>query len=45
MGVKIESHKILIGSSEAKRPLGSYKCKYGNNIKMNLLKILYDSVR
>ena len=43
--VKIESQTILIGSSEAKRPLGRYNYKQGDNIKMKLHKKLYDGIR
>jgi len=41
----VKRYKFLIRSSEAKRPFGRYKRKYGNNIKTNLYKTLFDDVR
>jgi hypothetical protein len=36
MGKKKNTHRILVGKPEGKRPLGRPKCRWGHNIKMDL---------
>jgi hypothetical protein len=39
MGEMRNAYKILVRNSECKRPLGSHRRRWENNIKMNLRKI------
>jgi hypothetical protein len=36
MGEKMNAYRILVGKSEGTRPLGRPRCKWVNNIKMEL---------
>jgi hypothetical protein len=38
-GEKRNAYKILVGKPEGKRPLGRPKCRWVNNIKMDLTEI------
>jgi hypothetical protein len=35
-------YRILVGRSEAKRPLGRHRCRWEDNIKLNLREIGID---
>jgi hypothetical protein len=37
MGEKKNVHKLLVGKPERKRPLGRLRCRWMDNIKMDLL--------
>jgi len=32
-------YRVLVGKPEGKRPLGRHKCRWENNIKMDLLEV------
>ena len=32
-------HKVLVGKPEGKRPLGRHRCRWENNIKMDLQEV------
>jgi hypothetical protein len=36
MGEKRNTHRILVGKPERRRPLGRRRCRYVDNIKMDL---------
>jgi hypothetical protein len=36
MGAKRNAYRILVGKPEGKRPLGRPRCRWVDNIKMNL---------
>jgi hypothetical protein len=39
MGEKRNVYRLLVGKPEGKRPLGRPRCRWMNNIKMDLLEI------
>jgi hypothetical protein len=39
MGEKRNAHRILVGKQEEKRPLGRPRCRWEDNIKMDLKEI------
>jgi hypothetical protein len=39
MGEKRNAYRLLVGKSEGKRPLGKPRCRWVDNIKMDLLEI------
>jgi hypothetical protein len=39
MGEKRNTYKLLVGKPEEKRPLGRVRCRWIDNIKMDLLDI------
>jgi hypothetical protein len=39
MGEKRNMHRLLVGKPEGKRPLGRPRCRWMDNIKMDLLGI------
>jgi hypothetical protein len=39
MGVKRNAYRLLVGKPEGKRPLGRLRCRWVNNIKMDLAEI------
>jgi hypothetical protein len=41
---KSAAYKLLVGNPEGKRPLGRIRCKLVDNIKMDIVKIGWDSV-
>jgi hypothetical protein len=41
MGEKRSAYRILVGKLEGKRPLGRPKCRWMNNIKMDLREIVW----
>jgi hypothetical protein len=44
MGEKRNAYRSLVGKPEEKRPLGRPRCRWVDNIKMNLLEICWGSV-
>jgi hypothetical protein len=44
MGEKRNSYRILVGKPEGNRPLGRPRCKWVDNIKMDLREIGWDCV-
>jgi hypothetical protein len=42
MGKKRNAYRILVGKPEGKRPLGRQKCRWVENIKMDLREIGWD---
>jgi hypothetical protein len=44
MGEKRNACRILVGMPEGKRPQGRYRCRFGDNIKMDLRKIEWDGL-
>jgi hypothetical protein len=44
MGEKRNAYSILVGNPEGKRPLGSPKHRWVNNIKMDLREIGWDGM-
>jgi hypothetical protein len=44
MGDMRNVHKILVGKSEGKRPLGRPRCSWEDNIRMNLREIWWQGV-
>jgi hypothetical protein len=44
MGEKRNAYRMLVGKPEGKRPLGRPRCRWVNNIKMDLMKIRWDGV-
>jgi hypothetical protein len=38
------TYSILVGKSEGKRPLGRPRCRWVDNIKMNLKEIGWDGI-
>jgi hypothetical protein len=42
MGEKRNAYRILVGKPEEKRPLGRPRCRWVDNIKMDLRKIGWD---
>jgi hypothetical protein len=38
------TYKILVGKPGGKRPLGTHRCRWENNIKVDLRKILREAV-
>jgi hypothetical protein len=45
MGALRNMYKILVGKPEGKRPLGRRRCRWENNIKMNLTEIGWEDVK
>jgi hypothetical protein len=43
-GEKRNAYGILVGKPEGKRPLGRWKCRLVDNIKMNLKEIGWDGM-
>ena len=41
MGERRDAHKVLVGRSKGKRPLGRIKRRWEDNIKMNLLTAIW----
>jgi hypothetical protein len=39
MGKKRTAYKLLVGKPERKRPLGRQRCRWVDNIKMDLVEI------
>jgi hypothetical protein len=44
MGEKRNVYRLLVGKPEGKRPLGRPRCRWVDNIKMDLLEIGWGSV-
>jgi hypothetical protein len=44
MGEKINAYRLLVGKPEGRRPLGRPTCRWLDNIKMDLLEIVWDGV-
>jgi hypothetical protein len=44
MGETSSAYRILVGKPEGKRPLGRPRCKWVNNIKMDLREIKWDHI-
>jgi hypothetical protein len=44
MGKKRNAYRVLVGESEGKRPLGSPRRRWLNNIKMGLREIGWDGM-
>jgi hypothetical protein len=44
MGEKRNAYRLLVGKPEGKRPLERQRCRWVNNIKMDLLEIGWDGV-
>jgi hypothetical protein len=44
MGEKRNACRILVGKPEGRRPLGRQRCRWVDNIKMNLREIGWDGV-
>jgi hypothetical protein len=42
MGEKRDAYRILVGKPEGKRPLGRPRCRWVDNIKMDLREIGWD---
>jgi hypothetical protein len=40
MGLKRNAYRILVGKPEGKRPLGRPRCKWVDNIQMNLKRVI-----
>jgi hypothetical protein len=45
MGEKRNAYRILVGKPEEKRPLGRPRCRWKNNIKMELRNIGWGGMR
>ena len=37
-GDRIGAYRVLVGRPEGRRPLGRYRCRYEDNIKIDLLR-------
>jgi hypothetical protein len=44
MGMTRNEYKILVGKAEGKRPLTRPRCRWEDNIKMELRKIVWDGI-
>jgi hypothetical protein len=44
MGEKMNAYRILVGMPEGKRPLGRPRCRWVDNIRMDLGEIGWDGV-
>jgi hypothetical protein len=44
MGAKRNAYRILVGNSEGKRPLGRTRCRWLDNMKMDLSEIGWGDV-
>jgi hypothetical protein len=44
MGEKRNAYRILVGKPEGRRPLGRSRCRWVDNIKMDLKEIGWDGV-
>jgi hypothetical protein len=44
MGETRNAYRILVGKPEGKRPLGGPRCRWVNNIKMDLRELGWDGV-
>jgi hypothetical protein len=44
MGEKMNVYRLLVGRPEGKRPLGRPRCRWIDNVKMNLLEIEFNVV-
>jgi hypothetical protein len=44
MGEKTNAYRIFLGKPEGKRPLGRLRCRWVDNIKMDLSEIGWDGV-
>jgi hypothetical protein len=44
MGEKMNAYRILVGKPEGKRPILRLRCRWLDNIKMDLREIVWDSM-
>jgi hypothetical protein len=44
MGAKRKPYRILVGMPEEKRPRGRPRCRWVDNIKINLREIIWDGL-
>jgi predicted small integral membrane protein len=44
MGEKRNSYRLLVGKPEGKRPLGRLKCRWMDNIRMDLVEVAWGDV-
>jgi hypothetical protein len=44
VGEKVNAYRILVGKPEGKRPLGRPRCRWVDNIKMDLRDIGWDGM-
>jgi hypothetical protein len=44
MGEKRNAYRLLVGNLEGKRPLGRPRCRWVDNIRMDLREVAWDDV-